>query len=312
MLNSLNFNAEISSENQFIADFSDGISLHLKREDLLHPEVSGNKFRKIKYNILEAEKQEKKTLLTFGGAYSNHIAATAAAGKISGLKTIGIIRGEELGENLENTLAQNSTLQFAHSCGMQFRFVSREAYRKKETLEFQQKLNEEFGEFYLVPEGGTNQLAIKGCEEILSEKDKEFDFIAASVGTGGTLSGLINASAENQKILGFPALKGDFLSKEIRKFSSKNNWDLILNYHFSGYAKVNAQLINFINTFKKKYEIQLDPIYTGKLLFGIFDLIESGYFPSGSKILAIHTGGLQGITGMNKILEKKNLPLITD
>ncbi len=145
MPNSLNFNAEISSENQFIAEFSNGISLHLKREDLLHPEVSGNKFRKLKYNILEAQKQEKKTLLTFGGAYSNHIAATAAAGKISGLKTIGIIRGEELGENLEKTLAQNRTLNFANSCGMQFSFVSREDYREKETLEFQQKLNEEFG-----------------------------------------------------------------------------------------------------------------------------------------------------------------------
>ena len=310
MPNPLNFNAEISSKNQFIAEFSNGISLHLKREDLLHPEVSGNKFRKLKYNILEAEKQKKKTLLTFGGAYSNHIAATAAAGKISGLKTIGIIRGEELGENLEKTLAQNRTLNFAHSCGMHFRFVSRKDYRQKETLEFQQRLNEEFDEFYLVPEGGTNQLAIKGCEEILSEKDKEFDFIAASVGTGGTLSGLINASAKNQKILGFPALKGNFLSEEIKKFSIKNNWELILKYHFGGYAKIDSQLINFINKFKEKYQIQLDPVYTGKLVFGIFDLIKTGYFPSGSKILAIHTGGLQGIPGMNSVLTKKNLPLI--
>ncbi|MBZ9632114.1 pyridoxal-phosphate dependent enzyme [Salegentibacter sp. LM13S] len=311
MPNYLDFNALISSENQFIAEFPNGISLHLKREDLLHPEVSGNKFRKLKYNILEAKKQEKKTLLTFGGAYSNHIAATAAAGKISGLNTIGVIRGEELGEDLEKTLAQNRTLNFAHSCAMQFNFVSREAYREKETLEFQQKLNEEFGEFYLIPEGGTNELAIKGCEEILSEKDKEFDFIAASVGTGGTLSGLINASTENQKILGFPALKGDFLSEEIKKYSTKNNWELILNYHFGGYAKVDSHLINFINKFKEKYQIQLDPVYTGKLVFGIFDLIKTGYFPSGSKILAVHTGGLQGIQGMNTLLKNKKLPLIT-
>jgi len=307
-----NFFSEISSENQFIAEFPNEISLYLKRDDLLHAKVSGNKFRKLKYNIAEALTQNQDTLLTCGGAFSNHIAATAAAGKISGLKTIGIIRGDELGENLENTLAQNATLQFAHSCGMKFKFVSRTDYREKDTKEFQRKFQEEFGRFYLVPEGGTNHLAIKGCEEILNENDKEFDFIGVSVGTGGTISGLINASSEHQKILGFPALKGDFLSREIKKFSSKNNWNLILNYHFGGYAKVNAQLINFINTFKKKYQIQLDPIYTGKLVFGIFDLIESGYFPSGSKILAIHTGGLQGITGMNKILEKKNLPLITD
>ena len=310
MPNSLNFNAEISSENQFIAEFSNGISLHLKREDLLHPEVSGNKFRKLKYNILEAQKRKKETLLTFGGAYSNHIAATAAAGKIAGLKTIGVIRGEELGQNLEGTLAQNKTLNFAHSCGMQFNFISRTDYREKETLEFRQKLTEEFGEFYLVPEGGTNRLAIKGCEEILTWKDEGFDIIAASVGTGGTLSGLINASTHNQKILGFPALKGDFLSEEIKKYGLKNNWELVLNYHFGGYAKIDSQLINFINTFKEKYQIQLDPVYTGKLVFGIFDLIKMGYFPSGSKILGIHTGGLQGIPGMNSVLKKKNLPLI--
>ena len=310
MANPLNFNAEVSSENQFITEFKNGTSLYLKREDLLHPEVSGNKFRKLKYNIFEADKQGKDTLLTFGGAYSNHIAATAAAGKLAGLKTIGVIRGEELGENLGETLKQNATLNFAHSCGMQFYFVSRGDYRKKANLEFRQHLSEKFGDFYLVPEGGTNAFAIKGCEEILSAKDKEFNYIAASVGTGGTLSGLIRASSENQKILGFPALKGDFLSEEIKKNDVKDNWELILNYHFGGYARVDSQLINFINKFREKYQIQLDPVYTGKLVFGIFDLVKTGYFPSGSKILAIHTGGLQGIMGMNSFLKKKNLPLI--
>ena len=310
MPESSNLFAEISSANQFVAEFPNGISLHLKREDLLHPEVSGNKFRKLKYNIAEALEQNQETLLTFGGAFSNHIAATAAAGKLSGLKTIGIIRGEELSENLEKTLKQNPTLRFANSCGLKFKFVSRNDYREKESLEFQQKVKKEFGEFYLVPEGGTNQLAVKGCEEILTKNDKEFNFIAASVGTGGTLSGLINVSTDNQKILGFPALKGNFLSEEIKKYSFKKNWELILNYHFGGYAKVDSELINFINNFKKKYQIQLDPVYTGKLVFGIFDLIKVGYFPSGSKILAIHTGGLQGISGMNALLEKKKLPLI--
>ncbi|PRX42931.1 1-aminocyclopropane-1-carboxylate deaminase/D-cysteine desulfhydrase [Salegentibacter salegens] len=311
MSKSPNIFTELHSENQFVTEFSNGISLYLKREDLLHPEVSGNKFRKLKYNIARALEQKQKTLLTFGGAFSNHIAATAAAGELFGLKTIGIIRGEELGRNLQNTLAQNPTLKYANSCGMQFKFVSRADYREKETKAFEQRLKDEFGEFYLVPEGGTNELAVKGCQEILTENDRQFDFIAASVGTGGTLAGLINASGINQEILGFPALKGDFLSKEIEKYSFKENWTLKLDYHFGGYAKVNSELINFINNFKKKYKIQLDPIYTGKLVFGIFDLIKAGYFPSGSKILAIHTGGLQGIQGMNTFLKKKKLPLIT-
>lgn len=310
MPEALNFDIDTSSENQFIAEFPDGISLFLKREDLLHPEVSGNKFRKIKYNLKEVLNQNKDTMLTFGGAYSNHITATAAAGKIAGIKTIGVIRGEELEEDLSKTLEGNPSLKFAHSCGMQLQFVSRKEYREKTTEAFQEKLREEFGDFYLLPEGGTNELAVKGCMEILAPGDEEFNFICCAVGTGGTISGIINASGEGQQVLGFPALKGDFLSEEIRQFTEKTNWELILNYHFGGYAKVNSELINFINKFKNKYQIQLDPIYTGKLVFGIFDQIKKGKFPAGSKILVIHTGGLQGIEGVNKILRKKNLPLI--
>lgn len=306
----LNFNIPVSSENQFIAEFPGNISLYLKREDLLHAEVSGNKFRKIKYNLKEALSLNKETLLTFGGAFSNHITATAAAGKIAGIKTIGVIRGEELGTDLSKTLEENSSLKFAHSCGMQLHFVSRQEYREKTTATFQQKLRDEFGDFYLLPEGGTNDLAIKGCMEILGPDDEDFNYICCAVGTGGTISGIINISDIDQHILGFPALKGDFLAEEIRKYSDKNNWELILNYHFGGYAKVNSELIDFIIKFKKKYQIQLDPIYTGKLVFGIFDQIKRGKFPAGSKILAIHTGGLQGIDGINNVLRKKNLPLI--
>lgn len=310
MSEALNFDIDFCSENQFIAEFPEGIKVYLKREDRLHPEVSGNKFRKIKYNLKEALNQNKDTILTFGGAYSNHITATAATGKIAGVKTIGVIRGEELGEDLSKTLEGNLSLKFAHSCGMQFHFVSRKEYREKTTPAFQQKLRDEFGDFYLLPEGGTNELAVKGCEEILGPGDEEFNYICCAVGTGGTIAGIINVSGEDQRILGFPALKGDFLGKEIRKYSNRNNLELILNYHFGGYAKVNSELINFINKFKKKYQIQLDPIYTGKLVFGIFDQIKRGEFPAGSKILAIHTGGLQGIDGVNKVLRKKNLPLI--
>ena len=162
----------------------------------------------------------------------------------------------------------------------------------------------------MIPEGGTNELATKGCEEILIEEDKTFDIICSPVGTGGTISGLINASQPHQKILGFPALKGDFLQKEISKFTVKSNWELVTDYHFGGYAKINCTLVEFINRFKQEYNIPLDPIYTGKMMFGIFDLIKKGYFEKGAKILAIHTGGLQGMDGMNIKLKQKNLPLI--
>ena len=295
--------------NQFITE-KNGISLFLKREDLLHPEVSGNKFRKLKYNFKTALLEGHQTLLTFGGAYSNHIAATAAAAKESGLRAIGIIRGEELGQNLQQTLSENSTLNFAASCGMQLHFVSRSDYRRKTSEEFLQDLKKQFGKFYLVPEGGTNALAVKGCEEILSEEDRKFGIICCSVGTGGTISGLINASAKGQKVLGFPALKGDFLTHEVEKFSKKNNWELITNYHFGGYAKVDARLIDFINEFRREYGVQLDPVYTGKMMFGIFDLMRNKTFKENTRILAIHTGGLQGIPGMNKLLKKKSLPQI--
>lgn len=282
------------------------VALYLKREDSIHVFVSGNKYRKLKYNIEEAKNLGFTTLLTFGGAYSNHIAAVAFAGKTFGFKTIGIIRGEELESKIDN----NPTLAFAKQCGMQFKFVSRESFRLKNTNSFTEVLKKEFGNFYLIPEGGTNKLAIKGCEEILTEADNTFNFICTSVGTGGTISGLINCSQPSQQILGFPALKGSFLQEDISKFVSKKNWSLNTDYHFGGYAKVNAELVHFINNLKKEQDIQLDPVYTGKMMFGIFDLIEKGYFPKGSKILAIHTGGLQGIKGVNGILKKKKLPLI--
>lgn len=283
-------------------EFSNNIKLFIKREDLLHPLISGNKFRKLKYNIAQAQKENKKALLTFGGAFSNHILATAAAGKEYEFNTIGVVRGNELKDNYQ----ENSTLSKAEQLGMQFYFTERELYRNKEDESFVKTLKEKFGDFYLVPEGGTNELAIKGCEEILSEDDKEFDFVCCAVGTGGTISGIINSSHENQEIIGFPALKGDFLSNDICKFVTKKNWKLILDYHFGGYGKVKPELISFLNQFYEETKIPLDPIYTGKMMFGIVDLIKKGNFPQKSKILAIHTGGLQGIKGMNNSLKKKN------
>ncbi|CAM1370521.1 1-aminocyclopropane-1-carboxylate deaminase [Tenacibaculum sediminilitoris] len=290
---------------------SKGIELLIKREDTIHPFVSGNKFRKLKYNIEEAKQQEKDTLLTFGGAFSNHIAATAAAGKIAGLNTIGIIRGDELGRNLAATLSQNTTLKNAYDKGMQLKFVSREAYRNKTSEEFINQLKKEFGNFYLVPEGGTNALAVKGCEEILTNEDEKFDYICCAVGTGGTISGLINSAKNHQEVIGFPALKGDFLIDEIKAFVNRNDhWSLQNEYHFGGYGKYTEELIRFINEFKTQTSILLDPIYTGKMLFGIVDLVAKDVFPRNSKIIAIHTGGIQGIAGVNQKLKHKNKELI--
>ncbi len=282
------------------------ISLLIKREDLIHPMISGNKFRKLKYNLLAAKKQGFDTLLTFGGAYSNHIAATAYSGKIHGLKTIGIIRGDELSEKWE----ANPTLQLASEHGMRFIFVSRDDYRNKENPSYLKKLQHENGPFYSLPEGGTNTLAVRGCEEILRSGDADFDVICCAVGTGGTLAGIINSSLENQHVLGFPAVKGDFLSEDIRRFAHEGHWNLITKYDFGGYAKVNAELIDFVNVFKRKTQIPLDPIYTGKMVFGILDLVQQDYFLPKTKILAIHTGGLQGKAGMNILLKKKDLPLL--
>ncbi|WP_409187207.1 1-aminocyclopropane-1-carboxylate deaminase/D-cysteine desulfhydrase [Antarcticibacterium sp. 1MA-6-2] len=287
-----------------------GISLYLKREDQLHSIVSGNKFRKLKYNLQEATRQGIDQILTFGGAFSNHIAAVAAAGNLMGFKTLGIIRGEELGINFEQTLAENSTLNFAAQQGMKLEFVTREQYRAKDEAVFQNELREKFGDFYLVPEGGTNKLAVKGCEEILAASDKKMDFVCTAVGTGGTISGIINSSEKHQQIIGFPSLKGDFLTSEIRKWTSAENWKLVPDYHFGGYAKISPELVEFINHFRETYQVQLDPVYTGKMLYGIFDLVKKSYFPPNSLILAIHTGGLQGLPGMNAYLRKKNLPLI--
>ncbi len=258
----------------------------------------GNKRWKLKHNLIEAKKQQYNTLLTFGGAFSNHIAAVATAGQLFNFNTIGIIRGE-----IPSKL--NPTLAYAKSQGMELIPISREEYRKKQELDFIKKIKTQFKQPYILPEGGTNTLALQGCAEIIDTIDFPYNYICAPCGTGGTLAGLILGTKNNGKVLGFPALKGgNFLRKDIQNLlgeanSIASNWDLITDYHFGGYAKFKPNLIDFINQFKATYQIQLDPIYTGKMLFGIFDLIEKDYFPKGSTIVAIHTGGLQGIQGFN-------------
>jgi 1-aminocyclopropane-1-carboxylate deaminase len=294
----------LKTENQYIKLENQKITLAIKREDLIHPFVSGNKYRKLKYNLLQAKSENKKVLLTFGGAYSNHIAALAFAGKENNFETIGIIRGDEL----ESKISENPTLKFAEENGMKFEFITREDYKNKEDKSFLENLKSKYGDFYLIHEGGTNELAVKGCEEILTDDDSEFDYICTCVGTAGTIAGIINSAKSHQKILGFSALKGVVFDEEIHKFApNKNNWKIINDYHFDGYGKISTELIEFINEFYQKYKIPLDPIYTGKLLFGVIDLINKNYFPENSKILVIHTGGIQGVEGMNLKLKSKNL-----
>lgn len=293
-------------KNQIVYENVNGISLTIKREDLIHPFVSGNKFRKLFYNLLEFKHKGYDSLVTFGGAFSNHIAATAYACKEEGINCVGVIRGEELPSKIN----ENPTLKFAQKNGMKFEFITRSLYQEKESENFRNYLQSKYGNCYILPEGGTNLLAVKGCEEIIQDIDSEYDFICCPVGTGGTISGLINSALSHQKVLGFPALKGDFLQSEIRKFAQNNNWELILDYHFGGYGKITEELIDFLNQFYKETKIPLDPVYTGKMAFGVMDLIEKKQFPLNSKVLMIHTGGLQGIEGMNSYLEKKKMKKI--
>lgn len=282
-------------------------TIDIRREDLNHPLVSGNKLRKLKYNLEEARKQNYEGLLTFGGAFSNHVLAVAAAGHEMGFKTLGYIRGDELQSQWDD----NPTLQEAHQLGMEFVFLDRETYRKKSEAQFLNALKLKYPDYYVIPEGGANELAIKGCEEILQPSDMDYDYICCAVGTGGTLSGLIRSAQNHQKIFGFSSLKGEYLELEIRKFAKqKANWEIVTDFHFGGYGKITNELVAFINTFYKDTQVPLEPIYTGKMIFGIYQLFQKNYFSRDKKMLVIHTGGLQGIRGINQMLKLKHKPQI--
>ena len=276
------------------------INVYAKRDDLIDSEISGNKWRKLKYNLIEAKAQNRNTILTFGGAYSNHISATSAVGKIFGLKTIGVIRGEE-------TLPLNPTLLEAEKNGMRFLYVSRTDYRKKNTSEFIHKLKEKLGDFYIIPEGGGNKLGVKGCNDIVNEIDIDFNYILTDCGTGATLAGICDVLKVNQKAIGIPVLKGgEFIKNEVKLLLGdtynriETQYSLETSYHFGGYAKYNQELILFMRDFYTKTNIKTDPIYTGKLFYALVDLAKKDYFKKGSIIVVVHTGGLQGIQGFEK------------
>ena len=281
------------------------VRLFIKREDLTHPEISGNKYWKMFYNVkkyLEKEVSERK-IITFGGAFSNHIAAAAALGNEFGIKTLGVIRGNEL----EDSWQENPTLFSAHQNGMSFRFVTRETYRYKEKM--MKELQEEFPEALVIPEGGTNENAVEGIQYMLNDETKEFDYICSAVGTGGTVSGLSKFAQPHQKIIGFKAVKDNSLENRIKNLSKKDNF-ILIDASDGGFGKITDENVRFINEFYQYFGIVLEPVYTGKMLRKIFEMIADDYFPANSKILAFHTGGLQGIVGANEMLKKKNRNLI--
>ena len=274
------------------------VRLFIKREDLTHPEISGNKYWKMFYNVkkyLEKEVSERK-IITFGGAFSNHIAAAAALGNEFGIKTLGVIRGNEL----EDSWQENPTLFSAHQNGMSFRFVTRETYRYKEKM--MKELQEEFPEALVIPEGGTNENAVEGIQYMLNDETKEFDYICSAVGTGGTVSGLSKFAQPHQKIIGFKAVKDNSLENRIKNLSKKDNFTLV-DASDGGFGKITDENVRFINEFYQYFGIVLEPVYTGKMLRKIFEMIADDYFPANSKILAFHTGGLQGIVGANEMLK---------
>jgi 1-aminocyclopropane-1-carboxylate deaminase len=269
---------------------SSSVQLTIKRLDLIHPQISGNKFFKLKYNLLAAQQQGLSQVLTFGGAFSNHIAATAYAAQLGGFQSIGIIRGEEL-----STQDLNPTLQVAQDFGMQLHFVSRAEYRLRHESEYLQQLQRQYPQAFIIPEGGTNTLAIQGTQEILTSEDREnYDVICCAVGTGGTIAGIIKSSSEQQQVLGFSALKGDFLQRDIQQWTDKQNWALTDAYCCGSYAKTSQELLQFMQQFEQRYAIPLEQVYTAKMMMGLFDLIQQNHFPANTRILAIHTGGLQG------------------
>ncbi len=277
-----------------------GVQVLVKRDDLIHPQISGNKWRKLKYNLLQAQRQGYKTLLTFGGAYSNHILAVAAAGNLAGFRTIGIIRGEA-------HTPLNSTLQWATDHGMELHYTDRESYRHKNEPAFQQQLLEQYGDCYILPEGGSNAFAVQGCAEIIAELPAGYEYVATACGTGGTIAGLVAGLKGEKKALGFAALKGaQFLYDDVQALlhaydtlpqagsaSQFTNWEIILDYHFGGYAKTKPELTNFVEGFIKRNTMLIEPVYTGKMFFGLYDLVRKGYFKRGETIVALHTGGLR-------------------
>lgn len=287
-----------------LPNVSSDVKVFMKRIDLVHPIISGNKWYKMKYNIVEMNRLGIDTLLTFGGAFSNHIHAAARAGKIFGFKTIGLLRGEE-------HLPLNETLKSAVDDGMELHYIDRTTFRERESEDFLNSVKNKYGNIYILPVGGTNKIALKGCAEIVGQINIDYDYICSASGSGGTFAGIVAGLNGNNKGIAFPALKGgefleELISDLVLGYSGEqfSNWSLNTDYHFGGFAKLTKELVEFTKEFEKLNKFELDYIYTNKMMFGIAELIKSGYFKSGETIIAIHSGGLQGNIGMCRNIEK--------
>ena len=269
-----------------------GLEVFIKRDDLIHPIISGNKWRKLKYLLKQAQAENKTHLVTFGGAYSNHLLATAAAASKFGFTSTGFVRGEEV---------NNDTLFLCRLHGMNLIFTDRESYRDKQAL-----FNKYFAgddTAFFIDEGGVSPLGAKGCSELIGELTKRYDHIFCACGTGTTAAGIINGINQHKigtQFHGVPVLKnGQFLREEIDRFlTNSSEYHLHTDYHFGGYAKTTPELTDFIPQFVSSTGILIDPVYTGKMLYAVYDLAAKNYFKPGSKILAIHTGGIWGLLGM--------------
>ncbi len=265
------------------------VKVFLKRDDLIHSEVSGNKWRKLKYNLAVPAGEKPGTAITFGGAYSNHLAALASLGHIEGIRTIGIVRGDEL------TPLSSPTLRHCSSRGMELCFVSRSEYREKERGALASSLLDQIPDALIIPEGGTNQLALKGVGEIPDEcagAGFSPDFYVVPAGTGGTTAGLLLRGCA---VISVAVLKNaGFLREDIGKWAATGLLDLQLDYHFGGYGRYNRELIDFIARFEAQHGVPVEQVYTGKMFYGLYDLIKRGYFAKGTTLMVVHTGGLQG------------------
>jgi 1-aminocyclopropane-1-carboxylate deaminase len=269
---------------------SAGVRLFLKRDDLIHPEIPGNKWRKLKYNLAAVEAGGHETVLTFGGAYSNHIRAVAAASYHYDFSAIGVIRGDQ-------HVPLNPSLAYAVSRGMRLVYMDRATYRRKTDPHVIRQLRENLGDFYLLPEGGTNELAVRGCAEIPREISVGFDLMCCPCGTGGTLAGIAAGLRVGQRALGFSALKGaQFLENDVsqlqeRAFGSRrDNWSISHDYHFGGFARSSPSLEEFIVDFEKRHGLRLDWVYVAKMMYGVFTMIEDGQMPAGTVVVALVTG----------------------
>lgn len=277
--------------------FGGKLTVHMKRLDLIHPVLGGNKFYKLKYIIKKIQEEGQTGFITFGGAYSNHIAASALTAKLAGLKSTGIIRGEKYDQ-------LNPTLSFAEKCGMKLVYISRSDYKQRYSEKYQDIISKEFDNLPVIPEGGSNILGVKGASEILNNNDFNYDYYSVPAGSGGTAAGLAISLPAGKKLIVYQVLKAkDIITEKIESFCSEmnlqpvENYEINTGYHFGGFGKFSSELIEFIISFEQQTGVLVDPVYNGKMLFGLFDQIKSGYFPESSKILVINTGGGQGWSG---------------